>query len=518
MGDDVSVGSVERLPELRAGRREWTALGVLLLPVLLISVDATVLSFAVPHLSEGLAPTGNQLLWIVDIYSFMLAGLLVTMGTLGDRIGRRRLLLIGAVGFGFASAVAAYSTSPEMLIFARALLGFAGATLMPSTLSLLRNIFLDQRQRTLAIAIWATMFSVGSALGPVIGGWLLEHFWWGSVFLINLPVMVVLLCLTPFLVPESRDPNPGRYDLLSAGLSLVAMLLAVYGIKTLAAHGFGIAAVAALVAGIGFGVMFVRRQRMLANPLLDLELFANRGFSVSVVTNMLTMIAFIGALFFITQYLQIVAGLSPMRAALVLVPGLTLAIFTGLFVVRLMRRFTIGPLIFTALMIVASGYALMTQLPSGSSAGGWLLAVGFTLVGAGVGASNTITNNTIMTAVRPEKAGAASAISETAYEVGAAMGTAILGTIVTTLYASGLASVSGVSERLMDEARQTLGGALHVSADLSGEAGAALKAAADASFTSAVHTTSLIGALLVAYAATQALVVLRRRRRTVPAA
>jgi MFS transporter, DHA2 family, multidrug resistance protein len=301
-------------------------------------------------------------------------------------------------------------------------------------------------------------------------------------------------------------------------LSLVAMLLAVYGIKTLAAHGFGIAAVAALVAGIGFGVMFVRRQRMLANPLLDLELFANRGFSVSVVTNMLTMIAFIGALFFITQYLQIVAGLSPMRAALVLVPGLTLAIFTGLFVVRLMRRFTIGPLIFTALMIVASGYALMTQLPSGSSAGGWLLAVGFTLVGAGVGASNTITNNTIMTAVRPEKAGAASAISETAYEVGAAMGTAILGTIVTTLYASGLASVSGVSERLMDEARQTLGGALHVSADLSGEAGAALKAAADASFTSAVHTTSLIGALLVAYAATQALVVLRRRRRTVPAA
>ncbi|WP_166355594.1 MFS transporter [Phytoactinopolyspora limicola] len=509
----MSVGAVNHVVEPRAGRREWAALGVLLLPVLLISVDATVLNFAVPHLSEDLAPSGTQLLWIVDIYSFMLAGLLVTMGTFGDRIGRRRLLLIGAVGFGLASAVAAYSSSAEMLILARALLGFAGATLMPSTLSLLRNIFLDQRQRTLAIAIWATMFSVGSALGPIIGGWLLEHFWWGSVFLINLPVMVVLLVLAPLLVPESRNPHPGRYDLMSAGLSLVAMLAFVYGIKTLASYGLGVTGVLALLAGVAFGVLFVRRQRQLDEPLLDLELFTNRGFSVSVVSNLLTMIAFIGALFFITQYLQIVIGLSPLRAALVLVPGLTLAIFTGLFVVRLMRRFSIGPLLLFALLSVASGYALMTQLPAGSSAGAWLLAVGFTLVGAGVGAANTVTNNTIMSAVRPEKAGAASAISETAYEVGAAMGTAILGTLVTTLYASGLASVPGVSEAHMDEARQTLGGALHVSEDLGGQLGATLKAAADASFTSAVHVTSLVGALVVMYAAVQAFLVLRGRRR-----
>lgn len=496
-----------------AGRRAWVALATLVLPVLLISIDATVLGFAVPHLSAGLEPSGAQLLWIVDIYSFMLGGLLVTMGTLGDRIGRRRLLMIGAVGFGVASALAAYATSPEMLIAARAVLGIAGATLMPSTLSLLRNIFLDQRQRTLAIAIWATTFSVGSAFGPVIGGWLLEHFWWGSVFLINLPVIAALVVLVPILVPESKNPAPGKYDLVSAGLSLAAMLLMVYGIKTLASHGFGLTTVAALVAGVGIGAAFVRRQRRLDDPLLDLSLFRNRGFSVSLVTNLLVMIAFIGALFFITQYLQIVVGLGPLRAATVLVPGLAVAVVTGLVIVRLMRRTGIGPLLFGSLMTVAVGYAAMVLLPEGSTAGAWLLAAAFLLVGAGVGAANTITNNTIMSAVEPEKAGAASAMSETAYEVGAAMGTALLGTLVTAVYAAQLTSVPGVGETVLDQARQTLGGAVQVSAHLGDEAGGALMAAADAAFTSAVHVASVAGALLVGYAAVQALLVLRPRGR-----
>ncbi len=355
------------------------------------------------------------------------------------------------------------------------------------------------------------MFSVGSAMGPVIGGWLLEHFWWGSVFLINLPVMVGLLVLTPLLVPESRNPSPGRYDLRSAGLSLVAMLSAVYGMKTLASHGVGVPGVAALMAGFAFGVVFVRRQRKLAEPLLDLRLFNNRGFSTSVATNLLATMAFIGALFFITQYLQIVIGLSPLRAALVLVPGLTLAIFAGLFTVRLMRRAGIGTLLFAMLLMAAVGYSLMTQLPGGSTSGAWLLAVGFTLVAAGFGAANTVTNNTIMAVVAPEKAGAASAISETAYEVGAAMGTAVLGTVVTAVYAAKLQSVPGVPEAMMQEARQTLGGATHVAEDLGGDAGAALRVAADASFTSAVNVTSVIGVALVLYAAIQAYAVLRRR-------
>src|SRR5690606_19141933 len=368
-------------------RRAWAALAVLLLPVLLISVDSTVLSFAVPHLSADLAPTGTELLWIVDVYGFMIAGLLVTMGTLGDRIGRRRLLLIGAVAFGAASAMAAYAPSPEVLILARALLGVAGATLMPSTLSLLRNILLDTRQRTLAIAICATMFSVGSALGPVVGGWLLGHFWWGSVFLVNLPVMALLLVLAPLLVPESRDPEPGRYDLASAGLSLVAMLLAVYGLKNLVAGGVGLPSAAPSAAGGLVGCVFVRRQRRLTVPLLDLGLFRHRAFSASTVTNLLTTFAIIGALFFITQYLQLVLGLEPIEAGFVLVPGLALAIVTGLGAVPLMRRVATAWLVFASLLTVAAGYSLLTLV--GAESGVPVVMAAFVLIGGGVGLVQT---------------------------------------------------------------------------------------------------------------------------------
>ncbi|TDD99124.1 MFS transporter [Jiangella asiatica] len=491
-----------------AGPREWAALVVLILPVLLISIDMTVLSFAVPHLSEDLAPSGTELLWIVDVYGFMIAGLLVTMGTLGDRIGRRKLLLTGATAFGAASALAAYASDPATLIVARALLGVAGATLMPSTLSLIRNIFHDVRQRTLAIAIWATMFSAGAALGPIVGGWLLEHFWWGSVFLVALPVMALLLILGPFLVPESRNPHPGRYDLASAAMSLAAMLLIVYGLKGLAVHGLSWTYSLALLAGIGVGVAFVRRQRQLESPLLDLALFARPAFSASVVTNLMTTFAMIGALFFMTQYLQLVLDLSPLRAGLVLVPGLALAILTGLAAVPLTRRLSTPWLLFVSLSTVAAGYLLMTR--AGADAGAVLIAVAFVLVGGGVGLVQTITNNIIMSSVDPNRAGAAAAVSETAYEVGGGMGTAVLGSVLTAVYAAGLGPVNGVDADAMDRARDTLGGAVDIAATLDQSSGPALLAAAESAFTTAVHVTSIIGAVVVAAAAVQALVVLRR--------
>lgn len=490
------------------GPRGWVALGVLVLPVLLISIDMTVLSFAVPHLSADLAPSGAQLLWIVDIYGFMIAGLLVTMGTLGDRIGRRRLLLMGAAAFGVASVLAAYASSPAILIVARALLGMAGATLMPSTLSLIRNIFHDVRQRTLAIAIWATMFSAGSVIGPLIGGWMLEHFWWGSVFLINLPVMALLLVLAPLLVPESKDPSPGRYDLPSAGLSLVAMLLAVYGIKNLATGGLDPVAVAALVLGVGAGVAFVRRQRRLPAPMLDLRLFANPAFSTSIVTNLLTTFAVIGALFFVTQYLQIVLDLSPLTAGLVLVPGLMLAIVTGLTAVPLMRRFSAAWLLFSGLTTVAVGYAVMMLVRPES--GVVVMASAFILVGGGVGVLQTLTNNIIMSVVDPDKAGAAAAVSETSYEIGGGMGTAVLGSILTAVYAAGFGPVNGVGDLAMDRARDTVGGAVSVADEIGGERGEALLAAADSAFTTAVQVTSVIGAVVVAITAVAALRVFRR--------
>ncbi|GAA3748046.1 DHA2 family multidrug resistance protein-like MFS transporter [Spinactinospora alkalitolerans] len=492
----------------KAGPREWGALAVLALPVLLISVDMTVLGFAVPALSEELAPTGTQLLWIVDIYSFVLAGLLVTMGTLGDRIGRRRLLLVGSAGFGAASLVAAYASSAEVLIAARALLGLAGATLMPSTLSLLRNIFLDPRQRLLAIAAWASMFSAGSALGPILGGWLLEHYHWGSVFLINLPVMALILVLTPILVRESRDPSPGRYDLPSVVLSMAAILPVVYGVKKIADGGPSVASVAAILAGLVLGHLFVRRQLRLDDPMIDVRLFRIRAFSVGVATNLMVVFALVSSLFFLTQYLQLVQGISPLRAGVLLLPGLSLAVAAHFVAVALARRLRMGTVIAIGLALTAAGFALLARLPLDN--GTLPVVVAFALIGAGVGVSDTLTNDAIMTAAPPARAGAASAISETAYELGAALGIAVLGSVLTATYRLNLDPVPGVPAPAMAEARETLGGAVTAARGLAPENGPALMEAARTAFTDGIHVTSLIGALIVAYAAVQAGVLLRR--------
>lgn len=487
-------------------RAQWTALGALLLPVLLISIDNTVLSFAVPHISEELRPTGGQLLWIVDIYSLMLAGLLVTMGTLGDRIGRRRLLLIGAAGFGLASVLAAFAPSAELLIAARALLGVAGATLMPSTLSLIRNIFTDPRARTTAIAAWTATFAGGAAFGPLLGGLLLEHFWWGSVFLINLPVMVLLLVVGPMVVPESRNPDPGRYDLPSAGLSLLAMLALVFGVKEFA--GGGSLALPAVAVALVAGYAFVRRQRRLDDPMLDLGLFAQPRFSVAVASNLLAVFVMVGGLFFMTQYLQLVLGMTPLRAGLALLPGIGLSVVGSLVAVRLIRRVRLAELLGAAMFATALGYLLMVLLPS--EGGVWLVVVAFMIVGIGAGITETATNDTIMNTVAPENAGAASAISETGYELGAALGTAVLGSVVTAAY-RGHVDVTGLPESIVDTARDTLGGALSVAGDLPVAQAVALRDSAAHAFTYGVHVTSVVGAAVLAFAAFQAWWVLSRR-------
>ncbi|HET7875964.1 MAG TPA: MFS transporter, partial [Methylomirabilota bacterium] len=293
---------------MAATRREWIGLAVIALPCLLYSMDLTVLNLAVPHLSADLRPTGAQLLWIVDIYGFLVAGSLITMGTLGDRIGRRRLLLIGAAAFGAASVLAAFSRTAEMLIASRALLGVAGATLAPSTLSLIRNMFLDPEERTVAIGVWVTSFSVGGAIGPLVGGVLLEYFWWGSVFLLAVPVMVLLLLAGPRLLPEFRDPGASRLDPVSAGQSLAAVLLVIYGLKRVAEHGPAWGPAVVVAAGLLVGAAFVRRQRRLADPLIDLTLFGSPAFTIALLTYTLgTFVAF-GVYIFIAQYLQLVLG------------------------------------------------------------------------------------------------------------------------------------------------------------------------------------------------------------------
>lgn len=480
----------------RAGPREWAALVVLMVPVLLVSVDNTVLSFALPSISTQLRPTGTQLLWIVDVYALVLAGLLISMGSLGDRIGRRRLLVLGATGFGAASLLAAYSTSPEVLLGSRALLGFFGATLMPSTLSLIRNLFTHRDDRRIAVATWAAMFSGGAALGPVLGGWLLEHFWWGSVFLINVPLIVVFVPLALVLLPESRDPSPGRVDVPSIALSLLTMVPLVFAIKHLTGHGLDATAAVALATGVVAGVAFVRRQRATASPMIDLGLFGNRVFGGAVAANLLSMMGLAGFLFFGAQLLQLVLGLSPLDSALVLVPGLVATVVAGFVAVRLVRRIRPHQLVSASFATSALGYAIVafTGTPTVVS-----VMVAFAIMGVGIGLAETLTNDIMLTSVPAAKAGAASAISETAYEIGAVLGTAVLGSVLTMTFRNRL-TVSPEASTGPGGSFETLGETAERAASLPGAVGEQLLASAHAAFDLGVQRASAV-AIVVAVAA-----------------
>jgi DHA2 family multidrug resistance protein-like MFS transporter len=476
-------------PLLLRGRpvRPWAVLAVLMLPVLLISVDNTVLSFALPAVSTALGPTGSQLLWIVDAYPLVLAGLLVPMGALGDRLGRRRLLLIGATGFAAVSLLAAWATTPSMLIAARALLGFFGATLMPSTLSLIRNVFLDRAQRRLAIAIWASAFAGGAALGPIVGGILLTHFWWGSVFLLNVPVLLLLLPLALLLVPESKDPAPGPVDVPSIVLSLATMLPLVHAIISIGEHGITPTTLAGVLVGLVAGWAFVRRQRRLAVPMLDVALFRRATFSGAVSANLLSVLGFSGLLVIVSQFLQLVAGLSPMDAGLILLPGLVASVLAGLLAVRLVRFVRPG--------ILA---AFVGDVPTAAG-----IAVAFAVMSVGSGLAETLTNDQITTAVPPEKAGAASAISETAYELGTTIGVALLGSVLNATYRARVVLPDGLTADQAHAAGETLGGAVDVGGD-------ALLESARLAFDAGMQHAAAVGVVVAIGAAAVSFVTLRR--------
>lgn len=485
--------------DLAAHDRRWWALGVLTLPVLIISMDSTILGFAIPQLSEALEPTSSQLLWIIDIYSFVLAGLLITMGSLGDRIGRRRLLVAGAVAFSAASLVAAFSTSATMLIGARALLGVAGATLMPSTLSLLRNVFSDDRERQTAIALWATAFAVGTALGPIVGGFLLEHYWWGSVFLVGLPITALLAVLAPRLVPESKDPSPGAFDLASAGLSMVAMLPTVYAVKLVAERGWSADAVVALLVGLTAGVTFVRRQRRLADPMIDVSLFAVPKFRMAASGNLIACFGFAGSMFFVTQHLQLVIGMSPMRAGFQLVPAVAATVLFMLLAPVAARRWGPFTVIAAGLGCGAVGFGLLAQADAGQSA--VVVTAAVVVLNAGLGAAMTVAVDGIMAAIPPQRAGAGASVSETANELGIALGTAILGSIMVAVYRSNLGTPAGASADGLAHARETLGAAVSASERLGEPAGTALLDAARTAFVDGVRAASLVAVVaLVAVA------------------
>jgi MFS transporter, DHA2 family, multidrug resistance protein len=492
-----------------AGRREWIGLAVIALPCLLYSMDFTVLHLAVPKLSADLEPTSSQLLWIVDIYGFLLAGFLITMGTLGDRIGRRRLLLIGAAAFGTASLLAAFSRSAEMLIATRALLGIAAATLAPSTLSLIRNMFLDPDQRRVAIGVWVASFSAGAAIGPLVGGALLERFWWGSVFLVAVPVMVVLVALGPVLLPEFRDPEAGRLDLRSAAMSLVAVLAVIYGLKQIAQDGLGWLPALSILAGFGLGVVFFRRQRTLADPLIDLRLFRVPAFSATLTINTLDFFVNFGAFFFIAQYLQLVLGLSPLQAGLWTLPYSFGFIVGSLLTPIMVRRARPAFVMAGGFALVGAGFGLLTQV--GDASGLALLVIGSVALSLGLAPATTLATDILVGSAPPEHAGAASGISETSSEFGGALGIAVLGSIGTVVYRSQVADAlpAGVPPESVEAARDTLGGALREANGLPDQLGAELLDAAREAFTQGLHLAAITSAVIVIGMAVLSLLLLR---------
>ncbi|WP_414635208.1 MFS transporter [Arthrobacter ipis] len=504
--------ALHRQPSSGGGARDWFALALLMFPVLLVAVDNTALTFALPAIARSLDPSGVQLLWIVDAYALVLAGLLVAMGSLGDRIGRRRLLLVGISGFAAVSAASAFAPTAEWLIAGRAAMGFFGAMLMPSTLSLIRNIFRESGRRRLAVAIWAAGFSGGAALGPIFGGWLVEHFWWGAVLLVAVPIMLPPLVFGRFLIPESKDPSPGRVDGASIALSMLTMVPVVYGIKELATHGPGVQSLGVLAFGLAMGLVFVRRQRALASPLLDLSLFKNRVFSTAITANVLALFSYNGFILFLAQHLQLLEGMSPSESGTAMLPALTAMVVAGLLVVPLVRKIRPGFVVAAGLALSATGYALVAF--GDHDTGPTALLAALLILALGVGSAETISNDLILGSVPAEKSGAAAAISETGYEVGSLLGTAILGSILTASYQQHLSlpeAVGGtVPAASADQARETLAGAVELAGSLPAPVAEGLTAAARAAFDSGVHITAAIALVLMAGASVLAAVVLRR--------
>jgi MFS transporter, DHA2 family, multidrug resistance protein len=492
---------------LLAGRKEWIGLAVLALPTLLVSIDVYVMLLALPHLSASLGATSTEQLWITDAYGFPLAGLLVAMGTLGDRIGRRKLLLIGAAAFAVASILSAYAQSTATLIGARALLGVAGAALAPSTMSLIRTMFRDPKQMSMAIGIWGMSFGLGAVIGPLLGGLMLEHFWWGSVFLIGVPVMVLLLVVGPVLLPEYRAPETGKIDVPSVAVFLAGILPVIYGLKAIARDGWQPLPIVAIVVGLVFSVVFVRRQRTLAHPLLDLNLFRDRAFSTALGSMLFGTMLMGAMMLFVTQDLQLGHGLSPLEAGLWLLPAIACNTLSFMVSPVLGQRFRPAYLIGGGLTISVVGLLVLTQVDV--FAGPGLVATGFALIYLGAGPLVTLGLNLVLGSAPQEKAGSAAAINETSGQLGFALGIAVLGSVAVAVYRSSVNVPDGLPATAAQAARDSLAGARAVAPSLPEQIADAILTPARAAFAAELHTVAAISAVLLAATAVFAARLLR---------
>ncbi|CAM5632475.1 MFS transporter [Streptomyces spiroverticillatus] len=458
--------------------RAWLGLLVVLGPVLLVAMDSSVLFLAMPKVAAALNPTADQALWILDVYGFAVGSLLVAFGGIGDRYGRLKLLMAGATVFGLASAAAAFSPTPELLIAARALMGVAGATLLPSALAVLSELFPDPRARTRAIGIFAATFAAGFAIGPVVGGQLLSTFWWGSVFLINLPVVVLFLALAPTLLHEVRTTTTARIDALSVLLSAAGLLLSVYGIKHTAAEGPSALSLTTGALGIVTLTWFVRRQLRLPNPLIDFRLFRDRVFAIAAITGLLPLAAWSATAYLGGIYLQSVLGLTVLDAALIALPGAAVLTITCITTPYLVARTGTRTALLATHFLIAAGLLLLLATTATHGIAWYVAAT--TLSGIGYGISFSVVADTAVSAVPPERAGSAAAIAETSNELGNALGIALLGSLATLLF------------RLRGP---VLAGTLDETLHLPGLA-PALAASAKSSFVSGLHVAAAVAAAL----------------------
>ena len=491
---------------LKATYREWIGLAVIALPCIVYAMDLTILNLAVPSLSSELKPSAAELLWIVDIYGFLAAGSLLIMGTVGDRIGRRKVLLIGSACFGILSLIAAFSRTPGMLIAIRALLGVAGATMAPSTLSLISNMFRDDREKTFAVSVWVASFSLGGAIGPAVGGLILARFWWGAVFLAPVPVMLLLLVAGPLLLPEHKNARAGQLDLLSAVLSVVAVLPIIYGIKLAAEGGSLVAASFAAAVGLAFGAWFLRRQARLSDPLLDLALFRRPAITTGLAIYTFDFFVGFGILIIVAQYLQLVLGLTPFQA--------------GLWSTPVGFGFVVGSLLTSpALRLMRPAYVLGGGLTVGAvGLGAMALAVhmhsliliigGNVVFSIGMAPCTTIIADFIVSAAPQEQSGAASALSEMASELGGALGIALLGSLVTFIYrqALGASTPPMVHGEALEHALRGIGSAVSSAQD---DGGSALVSAAQGAYTVAAQVAFGASACIFLVAGAAALVMFR---------
>ncbi|WP_329555712.1 MFS transporter [Streptomyces sp. NBC_00696] len=505
MSGTTTAAAALRRRAAGAGANRWVVLVVLCVSLLLVALDATVLHVAVPAVTEDLKPGAIELLWIVDVYPLVCASLLILFGTLGDRVGRRRILLLGYGLFGVASGLAALAHDAQVLILARALLGVGGAMIMPATLSILRQVFPDRRERAVAIGVWSAVAAVGAAVGPLLGGFLLEHFWWGSVFLVNIPLMLISLPIGRLLLPESRGDRNGPWDVIGALMAAGGLFGVVFGVKRLGGGEPVESAwtVAPLLVGAVLLVLFVRRQRRRTHPLVDLKMFRRPAFSTSVGCIVLAMLALVGLELIAAQYLQLVLGLSPLQTGLRLLPLTFAAMAAGLFGARMLRRF--GPRRMVCFGFCLTAFSVLTLIAMGERDNTGLLLFGFLLLGFGLEMTLFGAYESMLSEAPPAQAGGAAAIGETSYQLGAGIGIALLGSVMNAAYAPGLSSVPGVPASASASAGHSLGEAYDVAGRLGGARGAALRDAARHAFVHGLHVTLLVSAALLLLGAVMAL-------------